>query len=190
MQDDPFLDLSQRVFMNQDPRYSGYEIGEWSYGTPEILSWGEGATIKIGRYCSFASGVEILLGGEHRVDWITTYPFNVFFREGSGITGQSRSKGDIVIGNDVWVGKDALILSGVSIGDGAVIGARSVVTGNVEPYSIVAGNPARHKKYRFSKNVIRELLSIAWWDWPLEKTKEAFPLLLSANLEDFISKYK
>jgi acetyltransferase-like isoleucine patch superfamily enzyme len=119
-------------FMNQNERYSKYEIGEGTYGNPTVRSGHEGTTLKIGRFCSIADGVTILLGGEHRVDWVTTYPVNLIFGI-KRIAGLTRSKGDVIIGNDVWVGRDVLILSGVEIGDGAVIAARSVVTENVAP---------------------------------------------------------
>jgi acetyltransferase-like isoleucine patch superfamily enzyme len=106
------------------------------------------------------------------------------------VPGLPHTKGDVVIGNDVWIGQDALILSGVQIGNGAAIAARSVVKEDVLPYSIVAGNPAQHIKFRFSKSVIRDLQSIAWWNWPLPKIEEAWPLLLSSDIETFIATYK
>jgi acetyltransferase-like isoleucine patch superfamily enzyme len=176
-------------FLTQNEAYSGYRVGEWSYGSPRIISWGEGATFVIGRFCSVAGGVTILLGGEHRVDWVTTYPFNVLFKEAQGIEGHPKTKGDVTIGNDVWIGTDAFILSGVTVGDGAVIAARSVVTKDVPPYSIVAGNPARVVRYRFSQPLVGSLLRIAWWDWPLPKIVEALPLLLSHDVEAFVAAY-
>jgi carbonic anhydrase/acetyltransferase-like protein (isoleucine patch superfamily) len=94
-----------------------------------------------------------------------------------------------MIGHDVWVGVDALILSGVTIGNGAVIAARSVVTKDVPPYAIVAGSPARVVKYRFDEDTIAVLLAIAWWDWPQAKIEEALPLLMSPNLDTFIRRY-
>ncbi len=101
-----------------------------------------------------------------------------------------KTKGDVVIGNDVWLGNGAFILSGVTIGDGAVIGARSVITRNVAPYSITAGNPAKLYRFRFDEQQIAELLKIAWWEWPFEKIKEAWPLLMSTNIEEFIRTYR
>jgi acetyltransferase-like isoleucine patch superfamily enzyme len=181
--DDPF-------FMNKNKRYAKYHIGDWTYGTPQVFSWREGTTLKIERFCSIADGVIILLGGEHRIDWVTTYPFSKLFPKARGFTGHPRSRGDVIIGNDVWIGTEALILSGVKIGNGAVIAARSVVTEDVAPYSIMAGNPAKHIKFRFSESIIDDLQKIAWWDWPLSKIEEAWPLLLSSNIEAFITRYK
>ena len=180
---------SAPFFMKDNKRYSKYEIGDWTYGKPRIRSWREGATFKIGRFCSIADGVTILIGGEHRVDWVTTFPVNILFGV-EKVPGLPRTKGDVVIGNDVWIGQDALILSGVQIGNGAVIAARSVVKEDVLPYSIVAGNPAQLIKFRFSKSVIRDLLNIAWWNWPLPKLEEAWPLLLSSDIKAFIATYK
>ena len=181
--DEPF-------FMNKNKRYAKYHIGDWTYGTPQVFSWREGTTLKIERFCSIADGVIILLGGEHRIDWVTTYPFTKIFPKAKGFTGHPRSKGDIIIGNDVWLGTDALILSGVEIGDGAVVAARSVVTENVAPYSIMAGNPARRVRFRFDQSIIEALQKIAWWNWPLSKIEEAWPLLLSSGIEAFIAKFK
>ncbi len=178
------------IFLSQNQKYVNYQIGEFSYGKPRVLSWGEGTNLIIGRFCSIADGVTILLGGEHRSDWVTTYPFTVFFEEAKHISGHPKTKGDVIIGNDVWIGHEALILSGVKIGNGAVIGARSVVTRDVEPYSIVAGNPAKHMRYRFSNSQIAALEEIAWWNWKEEKLRQAFPSLLSSQIDMFISKYR
>ena len=177
-------------FTSQNKRLQEYQIGEWTYGDPTVLSWGEGATLRVGKFCSLAQGVTIYLGGEHRIDWVTTYPFSALFPAAKEFTGHPRSKGDVVIGNDVWVGTDAVILSGVTVGDGAAIGARSVVTKDVAPYEIAAGNPARHVKFRFDGATVSDLLQIAWWDWPQPKIEEAWPLLLSPDVNAFVSKYK
>jgi acetyltransferase-like isoleucine patch superfamily enzyme len=177
-------------FMNQNEKYAKYEIGEWTYGNPVVRSWRDGTKLKIGRFCAIADGVIILLGGEHRIDWVTTYPFNQIFSAAKDFIGHPRSKGDIIIENDVWIGRDALIMSGVTIENGAAIAARSVVTKNVSPYSIVAGNPAEIIRFRFDEQTIADLQAIAWWDWPMSKIEEAWPLLLSSKIEEFIVKYK
>ena len=169
-----------------------YEIGRHTYGDPRVTSWNEGATLKIGAFCSIADEVKIFLGGEHRVDWVTTYPFSVIkkWEQGQHITGTPKTKGDVVIGNDVWIGYDAVILSGVTIGDGAVIGARSLVTTDVPPYSIFGGNPARLIRMRFDDATISSLLELKWWDWRDEEIEHMLPLLLSSDLHTFIAAAK
>jgi acetyltransferase-like isoleucine patch superfamily enzyme len=177
------------LFTAQNRHLAGYQIGEWTYGTPKVRFGDLGATLTIGRFCSISRGVVILLGGEHHTDWITTYPFNKIFNDARGFTGHPHTKGDVVIGHDVWIGQDVLILSGVAIGNGAVIGARAVVARDVKPYSIVAGNPAQHIRFRFTPDVIDALQRVSWWDWPIDKIKEAWPLLMSPNVEEFIGRY-
>lgn len=162
------------------------QIGDFTYGEPVIRSWGEDARIIIGKFCSIGGNVQFILGGNHRNDWITTYPFNQLLPEQYGdIKGHPMTKGDIVIGNDVWICSDVKILSGVHIGDGATIAASAVVSKDVEPFSVVAGNPARRVKWRFDANVV-EHMGIRWWDWPLEKLAEAVPILQSDNVEELI----
>ena len=181
---------SLRIFFtNRKPEYAAYEIGEWTYGSPTVLDFGDVGTLKIGRFCSISEGVTILLGGEHRYDWVTTYPFSVLCEDARSFQGHPMSKGPVVIGHDVWVGRGATILSGVTIGDGAVVAAHSVVTKSVGPYSIVAGNPARLVRQRFSEDQTAALLRICWWDWPIETIREAWPLLLSDGIDVFIEKY-
>lgn len=176
-------------FMINNPKYKGYKIGEWTYGSPNIRKGDSTTRFEIGKYCSIASGVQILLGGEHRKDWVTTYPFNVIFPEARNIKGHPASKGDIVIGNDVWLGLNAIILSGVKIGNGAVIGAGSVVVKDVPSYSIVVGNPAKVIGFRFSSEIIEELEKIQWWNWPEEKVIIALPYLLNDSPKEFISRF-
>lgn len=174
--------------MAQSAKYANYNIGDWSYGNPTVISWDPITQLTVGRFCSFAPNTTILLGGEHRVDWVTTYPFSILFEDAREFSGHPKTKGDVVVGNDVWVGWGALILSGVTIGDGAVIAAESVITKDVAPYSIVGGNPAKHIRYRFSEATIKSLQELAWWDWPMDKIKEAWPLLLSSDIDELIIK--
>jgi acetyltransferase-like isoleucine patch superfamily enzyme len=161
----------------------GYEVGRGTYGKPLVHSWGEPSTLKIGKFCSISGNVHILLGGNHRTDWITTYPFPVFWDNAKHTTDQSISKGDVSIGNDVWIGMGAMILSGVTIGNGAVIGASAVVSKDVPSYSIVAGNPAVVVKKRFPEEDISILEKIQWWDWDDPKIKASMHLLLDSQIE-------
>ena len=176
--------------MKDDEKYSKFSIGDFTYGNPRILTWRQEEKLSIGKFCSISENVTILLGGEHRTDWVTTFPFSALFEKSFHFEGHPKSKGDVNIGNDVWIGFNATILSGVKIGDGAVIGANAVVTKDVPPYAIVAGNPAKIIKMRFSSNVVSELLRIRWWDWDLEKIEKNMSLLLSGNLDNFIDEAK
>ena len=171
-------------------KYPQYEIGRGTYGAPEIFTWNEGATLKIGAFCSFASGVKLLLGGEHRIDWVTTYPFNVLWENARHITGHPRTKGDVIIGNDVWIGTEAIIMSGVRIGDGAVVAARAVVTKDIEPYAIYGGNPARLLKKRFDEETIQQLLELEWWNFKDEEIERLLPLMLNTDIRAFIAEAK
>ena len=182
----PKFDRQTRRFKARYPQYS---IGRGSYGVPEVHDWQDGPTLKIGSFCSISAYVQIYLGGEHRHDWVTTSPLSVMF-EDQRFFDHSRSKGDVIIGNDVWICGNATILSGITIGDGAVIANGAVVSRNVAPYSIVAGNPAQHIKYRFSREIIEELLLIQWWNWPEAILRKQIEYLLSADIEDFIQQAK
>jgi virginiamycin A acetyltransferase len=162
-------------------------IGAYTYGRPKVRFAVSGSNLSIGRYCSIADGVEIMLGGNHRTEWVTTYPFPALPRlwpESVGLDGSHVSRGDIVIGHDVWLGSQSLILSGVTIGHGAVVAARAVVTKNVPPYAIVAGNPARVVRYRMSEERIAALLRSEWWLLPEAEVRRLIPTLLSERIED------
>ena len=163
-----------------------YDIGDYTYGKPQVYDWGEGANLKIGKFCSISRDVKIFIGGNHRTDWITTYPFSSIqkWSEASKIEGHPATKGDVVIGNDVWIGNGATIFSGVKIASGAVIGGQAVVTKDVEPYSIVVGNPARVIKKRFDDDIINKLLEIEWWDWSVDKIKKNIEILCSNNIKN------
>lgn len=142
----------------------------------------------IGKYCSIACGAKfIFTSANHTLRSLSTYPFPIFFEEWGlevrKITEAWDNKGDIVIGNDVWIGYEAVILSGVTIGDGAIIGTRAVVTRDVPPYTIVGGVPAKPIRRRVSDDTIAELLKLKWWDWPAEKVKEHLDAIQSGDLE-------
>lgn len=164
-------------------------VGRGTYGWP-IMHFGprEKTRVEIGSFCSFAIGVELIAGGEHRTDWVSTYPFGSRWGAGGqGPDGHPRPSGDIVIGNDVWVGAQALVLSGVKIGDGAVVGARAVVATDVRPYAIVVGNPAREIRRRFTDEQVEALLRIAWWEWPDQEVRQAVAELNGGSVDRFIA---
>lgn len=143
--------------------------------------------LKIGKFCSIACGARFLFNSaNHTMNSLSTYPFPIFFEEWGldvkDITSAWDNKGDIVIGNDVWIGYEAVIMAGVTIGDGAIIGARAVVTKDVPPYTIVGGVPAKQIRKRFSDETISELLNLKWWDWPIEKISHNIELIKSGNL--------
>lgn len=186
-----FKKLKKIYFLKKDfqlrKKYPQYEFGKGTYsGNLKIYDWDEGATLKVGSYCSIADGVQIFLGGEHNTDWVTTYPFNCLWKSAMHFSGHPKTKGDVTIGSDVWIGKESIIISGVNIGDGAVIGARSVVLKDVNPYAIAGGNPAREIKKRFADDVIEKLLKICWWDWETKRIESAMPFLLSKDIDSFL----
>ena len=162
----------------------GVEAGYGSYfgARPRIAYGNYGTKLRIGRYTSIAAGFTAILGGNHPICHITQFPFGKY---GNG----SSSKGDIVIGSDCWLGHGVTVLSGVTIGDGATVGAFSVVAKDVKPYEIVAGNPIRHLRYRFSEEQIKKLLEICWWDWTEEEVAAATGLLFTDNIEAFLERY-
>ncbi len=171
-------------------------VEKYTYGEPEILIFSNDpastAKIYIGKFCSIALNVEIFTGGNHNINWVTTYPFNHFtkdFPEGRKVVGYPSTKGNVHIGNDVWIGRGATIMSGVTIGDGAVIGAYCVVASDVEPYEIVIGSPMKRLKKRFSDETIKKLLHIKWWNWEKEKINNEVLNLCSTNIEEFVNKH-
>jgi len=131
-----------------------------------------------------------MMKGDHRTTFVTTFPFSAFrdhFPSADPDCQVACSKGDVVIGNDVWLGQNAFILSGVTVGDGAVVAANAVVTKDVPPYSIVAGNPATVKKFRFDAETIERLLSVRWWDWPPARIDSVVGLLQSERVHDLVA---
>ena len=166
-----------------------YSVGKWTYGEPQVLSWDDGTNLTVGSFCSIAHGVQIFLGGNHRVNFISTYPFAEILKRPDLARG-SISKGSVVVGNDVWLGTKCAILSGVTIGDGAVIGAYSVVAKDIPAYSIAVGNPARVIKKRFSDLEIQALLRIRWWNWLDDDIIHALPLIMSSNVDELKNYYE
>ncbi|MGS0826896.1 CatB-related O-acetyltransferase [Shewanella sp. 0m-8] len=170
-----------KSFEDQAVRYllgDGSTIDVWEAGV-----FGEVDKLIIGKFCSIASGACFMLAGNqgHRLDWISTYPFS---RDefGEGVCTGFERAGNTVIGNDVWIGSEAMIMPGVTIGDGAVIGARAVISKDVARYSVVVGNN-KLVKLRFTSDSIDKLLTLKWWDWPLAKLKGAMPILCSGDID-------
>jgi acetyltransferase-like isoleucine patch superfamily enzyme len=174
---------------NRLRRYRRHQIGDWTYGKP-MVGWADGGRLTIGKYCSFAHGSVILLGGEHDADAVSTYPFTEVFPPADRTRrAEPRTKGNVSIGHDVWVGLGAMIMSGVTIGDGAVIAARAVVVKDVPPYTVVGGVPAKPIRRRASEETARALQGIAWWDWPHSDVLARAADLQSADLDGFVAKY-
>jgi acetyltransferase-like isoleucine patch superfamily enzyme len=171
---------------------SNVTIGKHTYGVVKGVNKTyqirPGESITIGKFCSIAPGVKLMSGGEHRTDLVSTYPLKTLLSKADGINYDATTKGPLRIVNDVWIGFGALVLSGVTVGDGAVIGAMSVVTTDVPPYAVVAGNPARIVRYRFTPEQIQSLLKIAWWDWNddeiIRNEKDFY-----SDVEQFIARY-
>lgn len=173
---------------SDDPRIS---VGRFTYGNPQLKVWSEDESISIGAFCSIAEDVVIFGGGEHRSEWVTTFPLRIAFGDPlAGKDGHPANKGATRIGNDVWIGHGATILSGVTVGDGAIIGARAVVTRDVAPYAVVTGNPARQVKMRFSPEQVEALLRIRWWDWPIEDIHARQAELCGGSVDTFVARFR
>ena len=171
----------------------GWEIGEYSYGRPNVVLPHDDRRLFIGKFCSIAGGVNIFLFSEHRSDWVTTYPFSVLsgaWPTARPILGHPTSKGNVVIGHDVWIGDSATIMSGVTIGNGAVIANRAVIMDDVPDYGIAIGNPGRTFRKRFNDATVTRLLKLKWWDWPDDKIREALPVMCSIDVELFLRTYE
>jgi len=183
--------------MSIDNNINGYigkspiTVRRYTYGFKNIVirQWNEGAALKIGAFCSLATNINIFLGGNHRTDWITTFPFGHIYKDelgGEDIIGHPTTKGDVIIGNDVWIGSGVTIMSGLKIGDGAVISANACVTKDVLPYHIVGGNPAKLIKQRFDDEIIDLLLTLKWWEFSVENIKSINKILSSKPDKDLL----
>lgn len=178
---------------------SAIQIGRFTYGfeNVSIMQWGEGAALEIGQCCSIASNVKIYLGGNHRLDWISTFPFgHIFVRElgGEHIQGHPATNGDVQIGSDVWIGAGVTIMSGVRIGHGAALAANSHVVRDVSPYHVVGGNPAKLIKVRFGAEIVERLLTLRWWDLDIQDIQSIVCTLCSPpsqeSLDDLIKLHR
>jgi acetyltransferase-like isoleucine patch superfamily enzyme len=175
----------KQYFTNKMKKYKGIDIGDYTFGKPHI--YGIRDKLKIGKFCSIAGNVTFYTATDHNMKYVSVYPF--YLTSNSIPKSPIISKGNTIVGNDVWIGDGVLILDGIKIGDGAVIGSRSVVTKDIQPYEIVAGSPSKHIRFRFKNENIKKLLTIKWWDWPLDKIQENISLLTNDNIDEFILKY-
>jgi len=170
-------------------RYPNYTVGTASYGMPIVHDNNEGSTLKIGAYCSIASNMQILLGGQHRTDWVSNYPFPFFFQMDAQYREEyikGGSRGDVVAGSDVWLSANGIILSVLTIGHGAVIANGGVVSRDVEPYAVMADNPAKLIKWRFDEATRNDLLAAAWWGWPQEEISKVLDKLCTQDVSDLV----
>ena len=193
---------TQTVYLKNVITESGIEIGDYTMyndfvNDPRDFEKNNvlyhypinGDKLKVGKFCSIACGAKFLFtSANHTMHSISTYPFPIFFEKWgldvTNITSAWDNKGDIVIGNDVWIGYEAVVLSGVTIGDGAIIGTRAVVKKDVPPYTIVGGIPAKPIRKRFSDEVISKLLELQWWNWPENRIKENIDAIQSGRIKD------
>lgn len=177
-----------RISVGRYSYYSGYYHGHgFDDCARYLLPQDDGDRLIVGAFCSIGSGAAFIMAGNqgHRNEWISTFPF-AFVPDAPEFAGAANGyvpAGDTVIGNDVWIGSEAIIMPGVKVSDGAVIGTRALVTRDVEPYAVVGGNPARTIRKRFSDDHIARLLDMRWWDWSEEDLAAAMPLLTSGDVD-------
>lgn len=186
----PNISIGDYTYYDDRDNPTGFEQNNILFNYPEF-----GDRLIIGKFCQIASGAKFIMGpANHRISSVTTYPFSVFGGRWSEQTpphlSQLPFKGDIVVGNDVWIGRESVIMPGVKIGDGSIIGAYAVVTRDVPPYCVVGGNPARFIKKRFHDELIQILLELKWWGFPEEKLVEFLPLLCDPDLENVQQRLK
>ncbi|WP_342605163.1 Vat family streptogramin A O-acetyltransferase [Peribacillus sp. FSL E2-0159] len=170
--------------------YSYYDARNGEFFEDQVLYHYEffGDQLVIGKFCAIAPGVTFIMNGaNHRMDGFSTYPFNIFghgWEKYTPTLDQLPFKGDTIIGNDVWIGMDTVIMPGIKIGDGAIVAAKSVITKDVEPYTIVGGNPAKKLNTRFSEEIINELLEIKWWDLDIDIISAHIDVIVNGEMEN------
>jgi len=197
----PMKDYNKLVFLKNFVKASNIIVGDYTYfddfryGPDKFEEYNvlynyDFSKVKliIGKFCAIAAEVKFIMTGDHKLDAISTFPFPIFQHgwESAYDIKDLPVKGDIIIGNDVWMGYDSLIKNGVSVGDGAIIAARAVVVKDVPPYAVVAGNPAKVVKMRFDEKTIEQLLQIAWWHWDIEKINKHLKLICDLDVERLI----
>ena len=175
-----------RPMVSKDPRVT---VGRFTYGAPALWLTHSHDRNEIGAFGSISLRVTIFGGGEHHTQRVSTYPLNLALgcSEADKELDVLRPSRPTIIGNDVWIGAGATILSEVTIGDGAVIGAGAVVASDVPPYAVVYGNPAKVGRMRFEPHQVEALLRIRWWDWPIDRIREALPRMSSTDIDAFIA---
>lgn len=194
----PMEGFPQVCFIRNTVRNPNILVGEYTYyDDPEDSAGFErnvlyhypflGDRLVIGRFCAIARGAKFVMNGaNHKLSGISTYPFQIFGNGWEAVMPQPGDlpfKGDTVVGNDVWIGYEALVMPGVRIGNGAVVSARAVVASDVPAYTIVGGNPARPIKQRFAPAVVDRLEALAWWDWPIEQVTRHLALIVSGDVD-------
>ncbi|PEB60285.1 acetyltransferase, partial [Priestia megaterium] len=169
--------------------YSYYDARRGESFEDQVLYHYEffGDRLVIGKFCALAPGVTFIMNGaNHRMDGFSAYPFSIFghgWEKHTPMLDQLPFKGDTIIGNDVWIGMDTVIMPGINIGDGAIVAAKSVITKDVEPYTIVGGNPAQKIKERFSEQIINKLLEIKWWDLTIDIISAHIDVIVNGDIE-------
>lgn len=160
------------------------QVGRWSYWNDDtrLVAWKHQDSIDVGKFCALASGVRLLAGGNHPLDSICSYPL-ALMKTPPSPPGEFLEGEHIVIGNEVWIGTNAIVIGNVNIGSGAVVGAGSVVVRDIPPYAVAVGSPARPVRFRFSSEEIDRLLHLSWWDWPDDLVLSAAPLLETGDID-------
>lgn len=195
----PIKDYDKLIFLKPFVKSSNILVGDYTYfddrrnGPEKFEEYNvlynydfSKVQLKIGKFCAIAAETKFIMTGNHKLDAFTTYPFPIFGHGWENVyqIADLPVKGDIIVGNDVWFGYDSLVMGGVTIGDGSIIATRAVVTKDVPPYSIVAGNPAKVVKRRFDEKTTQRLLELAWWDWEIEKINQNLNLLCDFNIDE------
>lgn len=194
----PINNYDKLIFLKNFIKSSNIFVGDYTYfddrrhGPDKFEEYNvlynynvEKVKLVIGKFCAIAAETRFIMTGDHKLDAISTYPFPVFGNgwEDAYAVCDLPVKGDIIIGNDVWLGYDSLIKNGVTIGNGAIVATRAVVVKDVPAYSIVGGNPAKVLKMRFDDNTIERLQNIAWWNWPIEKISRHLKLICNLDID-------
>jgi len=178
--------------MHLNPAYSKYKIGQWSYGKPTINDYGMPASaVTIGKFCSIGGGT-LFIRGQHSMDIVSTGGVALYLTSDRELRSKLVGldpRGDITVGNDVWIGYNVILMPNVTIGDGAVIGASAVVTRDIPPYAVAVGVPARVHHIRFPPDVVEALLRIRWWDWPDDVVRARIADIQSNDVAGFVARY-